>query len=786
MKLFIAEKPELGRAIAEGLDGNYKSGEGYIQKGDNIVTWAFGHILELAKPEEYDEKYKLWKLEDLPLPIKEFKYLPKKESKKQLKIICDLIHSDKITSIVNCGDADDEGQILVDEIIQYSKTSKPVFRVLINDLTPKAVKEEIAKIKPNADFKGMSERGFARSQADWIVGINLTRAYTIMARKNGYEGILSVGRVQTPILALIVNRDKEFENFKSINYYSLLGDFNINNNTIKARLKTEDKILDENLAKEIKESCENQNAKINLKIENKKEYPPLPYNLLVLQAECAKLFGFSPDKTLEITQILREKHKAITYNRSDCQYLPETMFEQAPNILNIIKENLNSNDEIQALIDSSDLTIKSKAFNDANISAHYGIIPTQNKISSQLTQDELVVYNLIAKRFIIQFFHPREYQTTTINLEVNQRIFTATQNKTTKSGFRSLWQNIDSEEEQENNENDINDLSILKNGDIAKCSLIQIEKKQTKPRPYYTMTTLLKDLNSVAKYVSDERIKKLLIEKDKDKKGESGGIGTPATRSNHIKTLIEREYIEVSKDKKQIIKSTKKGRDLIKLSPKSLITPDMTALWFEQQKMIEISELRREQFLEEITKEVISEIQRIDKNQEFKILDNENKPKIQCPQCNKGFLTKRKGKYGNFWGCSEFKQGCKAIYPDNKGTPNFETKQASNDTTHKCPQCNKGFLQRIKSKNGNSWWWGCSEFKQGCKAIYPDNKGTPNFETKQASNDTTHKCPQCNKGFLQRIKSKNGNSWWWGCSEFKQGCKAMYYDDNGKPKIINV
>ncbi|EAJ3680364.1 DNA topoisomerase III [Campylobacter jejuni] len=721
MRLFIAEKPELGRAIAEGLDGNYKSGEGYIQKGDNIVTWAFGHILELAKPEEYDEKYKLWKLEDLPLPIKEFKYLPKKESKKQLKIICDLIYSDKITSIVNCGDADDEGQILVDEIIQYSKTSKPVFRVLINDLTPKAVKEEIAKIKPNADFKGMSERGFARSQADWIVGINLTRAYTIMARKNGYEGVLSVGRVQTPILSLIVNRDKEFENFKSIDYYSLLGDFNINNNTIKARLKTEDKILDENLAKEIKESCENQNAKINLKIENKKEYPPLPYNLLVLQAECAKLFGFSPDKTLEITQNLREKHKAITYNRSDCQYLPETMFEQAPNILNIIKENLNSNDEIQALIASSDLTIKSKAFNDANISAHYGIIPTQNKISSQLTQDELVVYNLIAKRFIIQFFHPREYQTNTINLEVNQRIFTATQNKTTKSGFRSLWQNVDSEEEQENNENDINDLSILKNGDIAKCSLIQIEKKQTKPRPYYTMTTLLKDLNSVAKYVSDERIKKLLMEKDKDKKGESGGIGTPATRSNHIKTLIEREYIEVSKDKKQIIKSTKKGRDLIKLSPKSLITPDITALWFEQQKMIEISELRREQFLEEITKEVISEIQRIDKNQEFKILDNENKPKIQCPQCNKGFLTKRKGKYGNFWGCSEYMEGCKAIYPDNKGTPNFETKQASNDTTHKCPQCNKGFLQRIKSKNGNSWWWGCSEFKQGCKAMYYDN-----------------------------------------------------------------
>lgn len=724
MRLFIAEKPELGRAIAEGLEGNYKSGEGYIQKGDNIVTWAFGHILELAKPEEYDEKYRLWKLEDLPLPIKEFKYLPKKESEKQLKIICNLIHSDKITSIVNCGDADDEGQILVDEIVQYSKSSKPVFRVLINDLTPKAVKQEIAKIKSNAYFKGMSERGFARSQADWVVGINLTRAYTIIAWQNNFEGILSVGRVQTPILGLVVARDKEFESFKSVNYYSLLGDFKINNNIIKARLKTEDKILDENIAKEIKSSCENQNANINLKTENKKEYPPLPYNLLILQAECAKFFGFSPDKTLQITQSLREKHKAITYNRSDCQYIPETIFEEAPQILNSIKENLNS-DEIKALIAGSDTKIKSKAFNDANISAHYGIIPTQNKILSQLSKDELVVYDLISKRFIIQFFKPREYQTTTINLEIKQRIFTATQSKTIKSGFRSLWQNIENDKEEQDSDINEYDLSSLKDNDIAKCSLIQIEKKQTKPRPYYTMTTLLKDLNSVAKYVSDEKIKKLLIEKDKDKKGESGGIGTPATRSNHIKTLIERGYIEVSEDKKQVVKSTQKGRDLIALSPKALTTPDMTALWFEQQKMIETQELTRMQFLEGVTKEVIAEIKRVSNSQDFKILENENRSRIQCPQCNKGYLTKRKGKYGYFWGCSRYKEDCKAIYSDNKGKPNFETKQNNNDTTYKCPQCDKGFLQRMKSKNGKSWWWGCSEFKQGCKAMYYDDNGKP-------------------------------------------------------------
>ena len=675
MRLFIAEKPELGRAIAEGLQGAYKSGEGFIQKGDDIVTWAFGHILELAKPEEYDEKYKVWRLSDLPLPIKDFKYLPKDSSKKQLKIICDLIKNSKVDSIVHCGDADDEGQILVDEIISYSKTSKPVYRVLINDLTPKAVKEEISKIQPNSNFKGMSERGFARSQADWIVGINLTRAYTIMAKKNGFDGVLSVGRVQTPILGLIVARDKEFETFKSIDYYSLLGEFKINNKTIKARLKTDEKILDENIAQTIKNFCENKNARVSIKIENKKEYPPLPYNLLVLQAECAKLFGFSPDKTLQITQDLREKHKAITYNRSDCQYLPETMHEQAPQILNSIKENIN-NDEIRALIDNSDTTIKGKAFNDKNITAHYGIIPTQNKISSKLSNDEFSIYNLIAKRFIIQFFNPREYQSISVNLDNNGKIFITSQNKTTKEGFRKFYSNVEAEKDEENinDENEAGDLFFLKNDDIAQCSLIHIEKKQTKPRPYYTMTTLLKDLNSVAKYVTDEKIKKLLMEKDKDKKGESGGIGTPATRSNHIKTLIDRAYIEVSKDKKQVIKSTKKGRNLINLSPKSLSTPDMTALWFEQQKMIENNELQRETFLKEVTKEVIAEIQRINNNEEFKILGGENKEQI------------------------------------------------------KCPQCNQGFLKRLKSKNGKSWWWGCSEFNKGCKAMFYDKNGKPDFK----------------------------------------------------------
>lgn len=676
MRLFIAEKPELGRAIAEGLDGNIQKFEGYIQKGDNLITWAFGHILKLAEPEVYNEKWKLWNLNDLPLDIKDFKYIPIENSKKQLNIICKLIKNDQVDSIVHCGDADDEGQILIDEIIQYSKTKKSVFRVLINDLTPKAVKAEISKMKPNAQFKGMSERGFARSQADWIVGINLTRAYTSVAQqKSGFRETLTLGRVQTPILGLITARDNEYENFKSIDYYSLLGKFEINGKIFNARLKTEEKIIDENFAKQIKEINTNKTGLISVFKEKKKEYPPLPYSLLILQAECAKLYGYSPDKTLEITQNLREKYKAITYNRSDCQYLPETMFEQAPNIINAIKSNIKNNEnDLSLLVENSDLSIKGKAFNDKNISAHYGIIPTQNNFDyGLLKEEEKNIYILIAKRFVIQFFKPREYEVTNFEIQTyDKNIFSTSQSKNISDGFRKFFKQSD-EKDNEDTNNHL-DISLIENNSICKIKDIEIEKKQTKPRPYYTMDSLLKDLNSVAKYVKDEKIKKLLIEKDKDKKGENGGIGTPATRSTHIKNLIDKGYIEVSKDKKQVVKSTKKGRLLISLAPETLKYPDITALWFEQQKMIEQGTIKKEDFLQNILKEVNNEILKIKENVSMNQFSQLSKDKqYSCPECKNGVLIKRKNTKGTYWwGCSEYKNGCKFMCFDEKNKPKLK------------------------------------------------------------------------------------------------------------------
>lgn len=396
MRLFIAEKPELARALATGIDGKFETNEGYFKKGDNIITWGFGHMLELYMPEDYNEDYKKWELNNLPLEIEEFKYKPIVNSKKQLKIICNLINDKEVKEIVNCGDADEEGQILIDEIIDYSKTNKPVFRILLQDLTEKGIRKSLKEIKPNSEFKGLSESGFARSQADWIVGINLTKK----AQSFGHEGVLSLGRVQTPILGLIVARDKEHENHKSSFYYTISANFNIKSITINTNLKVDEKITDEKLAQKILDDCLNQKLGLLTKCinEEKKEYAPLPYNLLILQSDCSEKFGYKPDKTLEITQSLREKYKLITYNRSDCQYLPENLFKESPEILTAVKTNFN-NANYSKIISNADTSIKSFAFNDKNITAHYGIIPTCANVDiNLLNKDELNVYDLICKR----------------------------------------------------------------------------------------------------------------------------------------------------------------------------------------------------------------------------------------------------------------------------------------------------------------------------------------------------------------------------------------------------
>lgn len=728
MRLFIAEKPELARAIAEAISGNAQKHNGYITKGDCTISWAFGHILELAEPESYNEKYKKWNLCDLPinLPAK-LKKSPIPRSKDQLKILVSLIA--KASEIIHCGDADEEGQILIDEILEYAKTTKPVFRCLINDITPKAIERAIAQIRPNSDFYTLSQSGFARSEADFLVGLNLTRLYTLLNQKNGGNGLVSVGRVQSPILGLIVNRELDFKNHKSQEYFNIQGNFGFGGFSIVAPLKVESRILQESEALRIKGLCEGRTAAFTIKKESKKEHPPLPYNLLNLQADASKLYGLSPDKVLEITQVLREKHKAISYNRSDCEYLPENLFGESGAIIECLKENLGGDfGQFEA-----NTSIKSRAWDDSKLSAHYAIMPLQTKLSSPLSENERRIYELICKRFLLQFYEPCLYESYALRFQIDDCIFETTKRKNTSLGFKARLGKDESSDDGSNGGNGRTDdetrdnLESLMNLSSSSCQAITIKKEKTKPLPLYTMTTLLKDLNQVSKYVKDPKIKKLLLEKDKDKKGESGGIGTPATRSNHIKTLIEREYIVVSKDKKQEIKTTQKGFKLIESLHPLLSAPDMTALWFEKQKEILNGTLTKEAFIAEIN-EFVKSI--INENKESKMSVNDEKNGEKCPKCNDGFLRKVNGKYGEFFSCSNYQNGCDFKAKSKNGKPDLSPKAAQETTRHKCPKCGNALVRRESKKQSGNYWYGCSSWRDGCDFTCFEKNGEPNLEKK--------------------------------------------------------
>lgn len=727
MRLFIAEKPEVAKAIAKELGTNLENKKHYILVDNNVVTWLYGHILSLKNPEDYNPNYKKWNFDDLPLNINipNFEYKPIESLKNHLKVVIDLIQSNNISEIVSAGDADEEGSILIDEVLVYAKNRKRVLRMFPNDITSSGIKKALNEIKPERDFRGLVLSGYARSYADWIFGINLTRAFTLTAQKTGYKGnVISIGRVQIPLLSLIVNRDLEHENHKKINYYELETNFLINSMIVKTKLANEEKILDKDEIISISSLCVGKNGKINdAKHEELSEYQPLPYSLATLQIDCSRLFKLSPDDVVNITQNLREKHKLITYNRSDCQYLPESYHANANLILNAINETLNCSLQIQ----NADITIKSRAFNDNNITAHHAIIPTENIGNlAHLSSDEEKVYSLIAKRYIAQFYPKRRYKHSEILIECENYTFKATSSITTDFGWKVLYKNEDENKITEKNENIYVDLNSIKSGNLAFCESAIILDKVTKAVPYYKYDTLIADMMSIAKYVTDPKIKKLLIDKDVDingnrKKGENGGIGTPATRAYHIKNLFERGYC--IKDKNENIISTNHGRSIIKQLPNILTKPDLTALWAEQQTQIRQNKLSLDNFINEINLFVNDIIFNLKENDDFKIANTQKD--IKCPNCENNSLKRIKGKNGYFWACKD----CKKTFNDKKGQPELKKKIITSNTLKKfsCPHCQKGFLIRRENSN-KRFWWGCSEFKTGCKFTCIDNNGIPKIE----------------------------------------------------------
>ncbi len=658
-RLFIAEKPSMGRAIAQGLEAlgeKSRSADGCIRVGSDTVTWLFGHILEQYSPDEYDEKYKRWHIEDLPIVPSVWKLKVKPDAKKQYKIVSAL--AKEADEIIHAGDPDREGQLLVDELLAHIGVlkTKPVKRILLNALDVKSVQEALRHIRPNDEFVGLRNSALARSRADWLIGMNLSRIYTILARSAGYDSVVNVGRVKTPTMGLVVRREIEIRTFKSVTFFTPQVEFRHANGSFRAKWKAQEqdgvdeegRILKKDLAEEILTASSVPPAKIE-SVEQKKGTSPqrLPYSLSALQIDAGKIFGYSPQEVLDTQQALYEK-KLTSYPRSDCDYLPENQLAEAAAIL----KNLAAADSsLERFIEKADLSIKSRAWNDKKISAHHAIVPTtvETKLSD-LNEKEKKLYMLIAKSYIAQFYPAQEFLSTKVELSAGGEMFTASGKVILQQGWKSLYQNDakDDEEEQQS-------LPDMQQGDSVEFAGGKIVEGVTKPPARFTPATLLKAMKEIHKYVHDKELAASLKE--------CSGIGTEATRAGMIDELEKRGFIK--KAGKNFV-PTEIASSMCRILPESLIYPDLTARWEDALDKIGKKEMsladfgaQQKRFLDELLAGA----------KEAKIPPPRNLP--LCPACKKP-LRRRKSKKGTwFWSCSGYPD-CTKAFADERGKPGKE------------------------------------------------------------------------------------------------------------------
>ncbi len=643
MRVFIAEKPALAKVIAEALGAGVRK-DGYIQCGSDAVTWCVGHILELSPPEAHNPAYAKWNAADLPLKLRPAQYQPKENTAAQFKVVQQLVG--QATEIVHAGDPDDEGQLLVDEVLTYCHSTCPVKRVLINDLNTAAAKKALANLRDNREFLGLSQKALARSIGDQLYGFNMTRAYTLAARKKGIEGVLSIGRVQTPILGLIVNRFNAFQNHSAAFFYSLSANIDVTGHRIVPRYQVPEgapvddkgRLIDESVANDVATACKGQPATVTASQTEEKSTPaPLPFSLLDLQAHMSKKFGLSAQQTLDLTQSLRENHKAITYNRSDCNYLTSEQFGDAAATLAAITIALPA---LAESLSEANPAQKGRAFDDKKVSAHTAIIPTTTAPNpTNMTADERQVYQAIATQYLAQFLPEKRYLAASATFAVNGHAFVAKATQTTQDGWTTLLSGAEDSEGESLEEAETTPfaaLSALRNNDEGVCESVTVSKEKTKPLPLYTEATLLKDLQRVAKYVKDPKIRQLLKDRDAGKTGEHGGIGTPATRASMLETLQKRGFYTV--EKKKLI-PTELGLSFIASLPEIATAPDMTALWHEQQQMIEQGSFTVDEFLDALEDFIASQVNNVDlsgMSDGVPQTQSSQRPRLTavCPKCN--------------------------------------------------------------------------------------------------------------------------------------------------------
>ncbi|GGK20397.1 DNA topoisomerase III [Yeosuana aromativorans] len=745
MKVCIAEKPSVAREIASVLGANTKR-DGYYEGNGYAVTYTFGHLCTLKEPNDYKPHWKSWDLNNLPmLPEKfETKVVSNSGIQKQFKIVKSLF--DKAEVVINCGDAGQEGELIQRWVMNEANYKGDVKRLWISSLTTEAIKEGFDNLKPSSNYDNLYYAGFSRAIGDWLLGMNATRLYTV--KHGGYKQVLSVGRVQTPTLAMVVNRFKEIENFKPQPYWELQ---TLYRDTLFSYEEGRflNKADGELLANKVKES-DFEIVFIDKKKGN--EYAPKLFDLTGLQVYCNNKFGFSADDTLKIVQTLYEQ-KVVTYPRVDTTFLPSDIY---PKVQGILQKLTNYSNLTQPLLGKK-LKKSPKVFNDKKVTDHHAIIPTG--IETRLQYNQQQVYDIIVRRFIAVFYEDCSVSNTTVIGKAADVTFKTTGKEILKKGWRIVFETANAKEK----EPDI--LPAFVKGEKGPHEPSFLEK-ETKPPNQFTEASLLRAMETAGKQVDDDELRDLMKE---------NGIGRPSTRANIIETLFKRKYI--IRNKKQIL-PTSAGIQLIDTIQNELLkSAELTGTWEKQLKDIEKGEYSVQQFIsnmkcmiEELVYEVRSETKRANISYASEVKQKETKSKSKktkglgsaiCPKCKEGQLIKGKSAFG----CSRYQSGCDLILPFS-----FHGKKISEKQYLRLLQ--KGStvnLKGFKTEQGETE--GLLRFDENFKLKFEPKTNS----AKAKQNELL--CPKCKKGSV--IKGKTA----YGCSKYKTGCDFRMSFEGVREKI---
>ena len=662
--LILAEKPSVGRDIARVLKCN-KKGNGYLEGDKYIITWGLGHLVTLAEPDAYGEQYKKWSMEDLPILPDKMKLEVIKNTSKQYNTVKAQMNRNDVNEIIIATDAGREGELVARWIIDKAKVNKKLKRLWISSVTDKAIREGFNKLKDGKEYENLYHAAVARSEADWVVGINGTRALTVK-----YNAQLSLGRVQTPTIAMIAGREEEIKRFKPVDYYGIILD------TAKLRFTWKDRESNSSRSfnyDKVEKTAKNIKGK-SLKISSidkkaKKSYSPGLYDLTELQRDANRIFGYSAKETLSIMQSLYEDHKILTYPRTDSKYISDDI---VPTLKDRVKASTVSDySRLGKKITAKPIKSNKSFVDNSKVSDHHAIIPTEERVVySKLNDGERKIYDLAIKRFLSVLLPPYEYEETIIEGKIDNEIFTAKGKRVLSLGWKEIYERDYYEEDDETEDQR---LPKIDKGDILKVEKIRETTGQTKPPSLFNEGTLLQAMENPVKYMGgeDKSLKKII--------GETGGIGTVATRADIIEKLFNTYLMEKrGKD----ISVTSKGKQLLDIVPEEMKSPTLTAEWEQKLEKIEKGQLSKEQFIGEMrnySKEIVREIKNSDKT--FK---HDNLTRNKCPECGK-FMLEVKSKKGKMHICQDRECGYR--------------KSISMISNARCPKCKKKMEIRGDGEN---------------------------------------------------------------------------------------